>query len=271
MKKVFTMALMAALMLGMTSCINGEEDTIVTSSVYMYNSVEDIETSTPNETLKQSLVGLEVNYTKGTIDIDASAFVAPGVQVKFKTGTIQMTTNTNGFSFSAASLPATGATVKNFNGFFDPTVGMLRYEFTVNDSYRVYSTAAYAYNFSVMNVYDAPGGELLYTTDEVAFGFIPKNDENKCTFVMNKFRLDDNSKVLPTLSFDGPTYVTTVGAGLNIKGDNLKNSEGYTGFDIKDLNALAWNKALAGQATFFIDGKYVEIQGTMFYTDDKNK
>lgn len=258
---------MAALMMGMSSCLNTEEENIVKSSVYMYNSVENLVDPTDVGGLTQSLTALEINFTQSTLTAEVTAFVAPGLQVKFSTGTLNLSVAKDGFVFAASSLPATGASISNFVGKYDPNMGMISYDFVVNSMYHVYSTASYAYNFTTMNVYDAPGGKLLYTSDEVAFGFIPKAGEKKCTFVLSNFKLGEFDKEMSTLSYTEGEYVMAASGDFTIDEEELKNAEGYTNFNITKYNGYVWNHGMKGHASFIVDGKYVEIDGSMYYQE----
>jgi len=267
MKKTLAIALMAALMMGMTSCLGGDEsDNITRSSIYMYNMVVNSDKPSESLGLTNVLTSFEVNYSKPCISATITVMVADGLQAKFSTGELKMTAGTDAYTFSSSSITSTsGVSIKNFKGKFDPTVGMISYDFDVNDVYHVYSTASYAYNFVTMNVYDGKGGELLYTTDEVAFGFIPTAGEEECSFAISGFKLSDTSTVMSSLSYKDLTYEMVPGSGFTVKGTDLANVQGYTTYDIKDLKGEVSAQGQKGTVSFTMGDKYVEITGTMFY------
>lgn len=265
MKKIFSMALMAVLMLGMTSCLGSDTDDIQRASVYIYNMPYDSENPSTVLPLTESNTPIEINFSKNTIKLDITALAADGVRVQFSTGELKMTVGPDAYLFSAASFPSTGAGISNFSGKYNPQTGMVYYEYDVNNVHHIVSTASFAYNYATMNIYDAPGGELLYTTNEIAFGFIPKAGDDDCTLVISGFKSSNTSTVINKLSYDDIDYTMVPGAGFTIMDDDADDEGGHTAYNIKNIKGAVSNRGLMGQVSFTMGDKYVEMTGSMFY------
>lgn len=265
MKKVLSTALMAALMLGMTSCFgNGDED-ITRATIDMYNLVSDINDDNAEAVLSKGVTAFEVNYSKQTISANVQASLYGGLPVSFATGILPMKISSNSYVYNLSSVASTGMLVSDFAGALEPNVGMMYNEYVVNSSYKVHSTASYAYNFVEMNVYTADKSKLLYTTDEVAFGFIPECDKEKnVKFVLSGFRAEESSEVISSLSYEKLKYEMT-NQGFTVTGEG-NNTQGYGSLNVTNVKGEVFEFGKSGKVSFNMGSKYyVEIVGTMFY------
>lgn len=268
MKKSLSLALAAALTLGMTSCLGGQDEDITTGSIYMYNFVVPNEGTGEDVSLKQAYTSLEINHTQGTMDQEVKAVVGE-FPVQFKTGKMQLNTTTTGYVYTASVISSTGLHVSNFNGRYDPRLGLLCNDYEVGGMYHVYSIEDFAYNFATLRVYDAPGGNMLYERENVGFALRPDctSKDKECILVIANFALSESGNVMSRLSYSKLKYQLTK-TGFTVTGDDIRNVEGYTTYDTKDVNGSVTNYGQRGTISFKMDDKYVEIIGTMFYVPE---
>lgn len=280
MKKTLSMALIAALGLGMTSCLGSEDDEITRASLQMYNFTENLDDPKETPVLTMGNTSFEVNHTQRNINMTVQGSVMDGLPVSFTTGVLPMTATNNSYVYSAKSIMSTGIAVSSFEGAYEPNVGMVFNEYIVSGSYKVHSTASYAYNFSVMNVYDAPGGKLLYQSDKIAFGFIPACDKAMTTkMVVSGFALSDGGDIMPTLTYETSSekgketekslHYSMTKDGFKVEGLATACSQGYATYNITNVKGEVSEYGKFGKVSYSLNnGKqdyYVEIQGTMFF------
>lgn len=279
MKKAFSMSLIAALGLGMTSCLNGEDDEITRASMQMFNLVEDLSDPKAELSLVQGATAFEVNHTQRNINMTVQGAIE-GLPINFSTGVLPMAATTNCFVYSAPSIMSTGMAISSFSGAYEPNVGMVFNEYVVNSAYKVHSTASYAYNFVEMNIYDAPGGKLLYQSDKVAFAFIPMCDKDKTAkLIISGFALSESSDVMTTLTYENSSakgkeneralHYTMTKDGFKVEGLDAACSQGYSSYNITNVKGVVSEYGKSAKVAYELNnGKndyYVEIAGTMFY------
>lgn len=274
------MALLAALGLGMTSCLGSEDDEITRASLQMYNLTEDLEDTKGTPVLTMGNTAFEVNHTQRNINMTVQGTIMDGLPVNFSTGILPMTATDNSYVYSTPSIMSTGLAISSFQGAYEPNVGMVFNEYTVSGAYKVHATASYAYNFAIMNIYDAPGGKLLFESDEVAFGFIPACDKAMTTkLVISGFALSESSEVMATLTYENSSekgkedqkalHYSMTKEGFTVEGLETACSQGYASYNITDVKGEVFQYGKSAKVSYRINnGKqdyYVEIVGTMFY------
>lgn len=274
------MALLAALGLGMTSCLGSEDDEIIRASLQMYNLTENLEDPKGTPVLTMGNTAFEVNHTQRNINMTVQGTVMDGLPVNFSTGILPMTATDNSYVYSAPSIMSTGLAISSFQGAYESNVGMVFNEYTVSGAYKVHATASYAYKFAIMNIYDAPGGKLLFESDEVAFGFIPACDKAMTTkLVISRFALSESSEVMATLTYENSSekgkedqkalHYSMTKEGFTVEGLETACSQGYASYNITDVKGEVFQYGKSAKVSYRINnGKqdyYVEIVGTMFY------
>ncbi len=266
MIKVLSLALLAALGLTMTSCLDDDTDDTTTATLSTYNLVDD---GSGTLALTQSTNTYEINYSRGLFTATVSrAQIAEGVQASFTTGELTMSSGTDAYVFSSSAL--TGG-VSGFNGKYDPNYGVIYLDYTYNGEYHVYSLLSFAYYFATMNVTDTETGEITYTTDDIAFGFTPVVDEEKCTFALAGFKTSENGSEISTLTYNASddvdiTYAMSGGGFIVSMTGSASPTEGYTQYDVTNLTGTVSNYGLNAVVSFDIgDSYHVDITGALFY------
>lgn len=268
MKKVLTMALMAALALSFTSCIDSESDDNETKAqVYMYNIVKDLHDDSAPVTITQSYTSFLFNYTKSTLTADVQTMLPGGLSGRFNTGEIKMTAGTRGFSFALPKASGTGLNIEGLDGLFDPNMGVIKYNYQVNGDYTVSAVSGFNYNFTRFVATNIETG-VTELDNESQTGFIVQPDLTKKTLTLsfNNFYLAggsssriqriDYSEIPYTLDFDGiDAYVK----------DETKSNQGYNDCVIKNLSINLYGLGLKTEISFDMNNHHYTATGYLFY------
>ena len=261
MKKFIFSVALAALAIGATSCLGDTPDSTFTANADTYNFVEAIDGKQDPVLTKGGTV-LEANFSKATIETYVKA-VMPDMSISFQTGTLPLKVGQQSYEFSVASA---GTSATDIHGYFTPNPGLLFTTYVVDDTYNVYSTADYIYNFATLKVHEneSPASEISYTTKEVAFMVVPDCEKNTASFQMKNFRLAP-AGIISVVTFEDIPFTLAKGGLINVVEENTKmNKEENSEFVVKDLNLTVNAKACKASATFIMAGKFVELAGDIF-------
>lgn len=267
MKKVLTMALMAALALSSTSCLNSDsEDNETKAQVYMYNIVKDMHDDSAPVAITQSYTNFLFNYTKSTLTADVQTMLPGGLSGRFNTGELKMTAGTRGFSFSTSGASGSGLVIENFDGLFDPNMGVIKYNYQINGDYYISSVSGFNYNFTRFVATNIETGVTeLDNESETGFSVQPDLTKKTLTLTFNNFYLAgtpsriqkvDYSDIPYTLQFDGfGTYVK----------EDIKSNQGYNDCVIKNLSINVYGYGLKAEISFDMNNHHYTATGYMFY------
>lgn len=272
MKKIFSMAAMAALMLGMTSCLNDEADSITTISVDMYNFVVNNDDSTEEPTLTTAECGYEFNFSRFT----ANSIVklgTPTVAAAFQTQPLEMKVGKQSYEFTTPMISSMGQVIKGFKGMYDPNPGVLTMSYSVDDQYQVYSTSSFAYNFARMNVFESTDADakIKFSTSNVAFMFVPNLEKKTMTLRIVGLKRSQGDISVAVRYDDIPYTLLHAGVIVGKAVDTLTalESEATTatklpGYDITDLSVDADVVKNTCTVVFNMDGQRYELYGGIF-------
>ena len=93
MKKIFSMLLMGMMLMGMTSCLDNNENNETNFTLSMYNRTvtmgsEDVSEFNVNNS------AFKINYTNSTISVNVMATVGKDNTIQFKIDDMQLTAST---------------------------------------------------------------------------------------------------------------------------------------------------------------------------------
>lgn len=263
---------MAALMLGMTSCLNDEGENITDVTVDMYNFVVNTDDNTEEPTLTTAACGYEFNFSQFT----ASSIVklaAPTVASSFRTQPLEMKVGKQSYEFTTPMISSVGQVIKGFKGMYDPNPGVLTMNYSIDDQYQVYSTSSFAYNFARMNVFESTdaGAPVKFSTNNIAFMFAPNLEKKTMTLRIVGLKRSQGDISVAVRYDDIPYTLLHVGAIVGKAVDTLTALEPEAttatklpGYDITDLsvNADVTNNTCA--VVFNMDGQRYELFGGIF-------
>ena len=263
MKKVLSMAMLAAMMLGMTSCLGSGDENIQTLSIYMYNFVVDENNSESEPTLTQAFSGFEVNMSKLLVTGDIKAASNLGMATSFTFGPIDMKIGQQSYDFTKSLINTQSQSIINLQGSYDPGIRAMTVDYLVDGDYHVYSTASYAYNFANMKVYKSTD-EFYFDDDEVAFEFIPDCSTKKLDWHMVNFVRTPND-VPVALYYKSLPFTLTRDGKIVVKQSNaLKSTEFKDEYEISDLDIVIDVKANKASCSFVMDERKFQLAGEMF-------
>lgn len=262
MKKIFSMALLAALALGTTSCLGNGDDDVANASIYMYNFVVNENDPKVEPTLSQATSSFEINYTRNLISCAVKAASDMGMSASFMCTELPMTISKQSFQFTQAKINATGQTIENFVGNLDPTVGAITLSYKVDGNYSVYSTGDFGYNFTKMVVFE--GSELLFEDEDLAFEIVP--DCSAKTLKLRIVNFVRTTKDVPVnVSYkDIPFTLNRDGRIVVDMADACKNSESADPYEITNLLMSVNVKGSWATVSFTMNERQYTLTGHMF-------
>ena len=263
MNKIVNASLAAVLAMGMTSCFNDANDEVTTAQIYMYNMVERMGTSTDPFTLTQANTSFEFNFGKSLITSEVRTYITDGLMASFKTSPLAMTPTTEGYVFSSSTVPAAGFSVRDFKGKYDPVAGVMAYDYTLNDTYHVYSVSNYLYQYSNTTITEK--GVEIVTSDNMPFWFIPDAASGKATLRLGNFSFSEQSTGV-TLDYKDIEY-KIVGSGFTAHVDKVANAQGYKDNDITNLFITITSHGQQANVVFDMGDRHVVMEGWMFHVD----
>lgn len=272
MKKIFSMAAMAALMLSMTSCLGDEPDSITTVTVDMYNFVVNNDDNTEEPTLTTAACGYEFNFSKFTAK-SVVKLSAPTVAASFQTQPLDMQVGKQSYEFTTPMISSMGQVIKGFKGMYDPNPGVLTMNYSVDDQYQVYSTSSFAYNFATMTVYESTDADakVKFATNNVAFMFVPSLEKKTLTLRIVGLKRSQGDIAVALRYDDIPYKLLHAGAIVGNATDALTayDPEAVTatklpGYDITNLSVDADVVKNTCTVTFDMDGQHYDFFGGIF-------
>ena len=263
MKKVMFMASLAVLAVGATSCLGSDGDS-ATIRTDMVNYIENIVDDKEAPVLTSAVCEFNVDYSKSVIQSSVRAS-KDGLSVSFVTEYLPMETGTTCYEFGQKQISLVGQTINNYMGFFDPNPGCMVLNYTVDNTYRVYSTASLAYNFANMLVYDEKFGPEIFSTKNVGFAIYPDCAAKTALFKMVGFSLTELGTKL-TLIFDGVPYTLERDGIIMLNSDSLKaiDENGVKLYDATEFKMVCDMRTNSANVGFVVDGKFVELYGNIF-------
>lgn len=267
MKKVLTMALMAALALSSTSCLNSDsEDNETKAQVYMYNIVKDMHDDSAPVAITQSYTNFLFNYTKSTLTADVQTMLPGGLSGRFNTGELKMTAGTRGFSFSTSGASGSGLVIENFDGLFDPNMGVIKYNYQINGDYYISSVSGFNYNFTRFVATNIETGVTeLDNESETGFSVQPDLTKKTLTLTFNNLYLAGTQSRIQKVDYsDIPYTLDAVGIDAYVK-DEVKSKQGYNDCIIKNLSINLYDLGLKTEISFDLNKHHYTATGYLFY------
>lgn len=90
MKKIFSMLLMGMMLMGMTSCLDNNENNETNFTLSMYNRTVTMGSEDVSE-FNVNNAAFKINYTNSTISVNAMATVGKDNTIQFKIDDMQLT------------------------------------------------------------------------------------------------------------------------------------------------------------------------------------
>lgn len=252
MRKVFSIFMLAMLLMGFTACNDDNEDSrikTITGEI-LNNSVNIAEGQSVN--VASSGIVLELNVLKSTLSLNYTVAVTPG-----STATVSLTdvalepNNTyNCYTFSAAN---GGTGITNLSGYYRPETGCLYIEFIANGTHRVMSTANLYYPYLKYNITFTDDGSSKESPNGAMVIYINPKDMT-AQLAMGNFALSENGGSITQVVFYGlHAEPTATGYHITYSGDQRSTDGAYV---LNAFDAVISNSGKAVAGTFTINEKY---------------
>lgn len=267
MKKVLTIALMAALALSSTSCLNTDsDDNEVKAQVYMYNMISDLNDDSAPLSMTQSYSNFTFNYTKSTLQADVMTMLPGGLTGRFNTGDLKMVATESGYNFNLAGAAGTGLVIEDFKGLFEPNLGVITFDYKLNSDKYVHSLSSFSYNFTKCVAKNIETGVTeLENENETAFLLNPDNAKKTLSLgFYNLILAGVENKVQKVDYIDIPYEMDLTGFKANVK-DEIKCTQGYTDCVLSNLVINVNSYGQRAYISFDLNKRHYEFNGHIFY------
>lgn len=220
-KKFFTLIAAATLMLGMTSCLNSNDDNNNVQNLLatMYNRVVGADDSV---VYSSSTYNIAIDYASGSITISPTIVVG-GSNITFTSPEMKLNYNNtdNYYAFSSGAFTSsTGVTVQNLTGQFDLSNGTLYVSYFIN-GYRVYATVGLYYSLSTTTSYDLTNQGGLYSTTKSTYAFTIDNPTMTTSLTITNFGLTNDIAARGQLMTISGIKITPTAAGYTLSADSV--------------------------------------------------
>lgn len=263
---IITTAILATILLGLSSCNNSSG-----GSTYSYSSVTyNIATSkgADSSTISKSAVNYAFNSGDNTLEISTTA--TPYTSDKTAGGTVSLSTTvdmtydqTKGyFTFSTSNVQATGATVSGLSGSFDYITGTLYLEYTVNGTYTVKSTSSLAYPYAETQMIDTAHTTSAWTQNQAVYLFDVNTSTNKANISIYYIQTEKDGQN-HVLQYSG-AQVTPTRTGYIITADTLKAIADYKMHYLRNAKFTIDNDWHSLNGTFQLDNQQATVKGGLF-------
>lgn len=272
MKKILTLLLCAAMLLGMSSCLdsNDSDNNKQTLLATMYNRVVDGGSST---TYSSSTYSITLNYSNGTIQLSPS-IVIDGANITFNTPEMQLNYNNsdNYYAFSTATFTSnSGVTVSNLNGQFDLSNGTLYVSYTI-DGQRVFATAGLFYSKTITLCFNDSTPRDEYTTTASTYAFVIDNPTMTATLTISNFGLDNTIAARDQYITVKGIKIAPTASGYTLSADSVAgtlNNYEQEKFTFSGLEGTIGNDGTSLSLKCKVNGRNLQVSGSMFETATK--
>lgn len=270
MKKIYSLLLLALVVMGAVSCNSDSNDIIY------YGEQVTITRSFPSDDLSvipessTTIVALTANVSAGTAELTFTVKLASNTSVTVKATGLSMTTNASTgcyeFKQSGSSQISAGQnTITDLEGLINSSGGSIRLSMIVNGTYHVYITSPdYLYTNTVISTLD--NSSQPYEASDIYYEFVPDFTTMTGQLYIAHLHLSSNGVSDNVTVLGLPFEVTPEGFKINELGSaQLSKTRDDVVKELSDFDITISNQGQSISGSFVAnDNNKVTFHGTVF-------
>lgn len=270
MKKIFSMLLMGMMLMGMTSCLDNNENNETNFTLSMYNRTvtmgsEDVSEFNVNNS------AFKINYTNSAISVNVMATVDKDNTIQFKIDDMQLTADQGmqAYRFSCPAATTQGVEITNFRGIIDLQVGVLYMTYNVGADKTVHATAALPFLRCKTNIDPTDETKQDFSSEKTQYDFRINKSNMTATVTIVGFAKDaDQKEASENIAVFEGLNVKFTRSGYKITAPMVKSTTTGVGnvsdATIKDVEFNIIDQGIRFNGKYETNTYEAETAGTMF-------
>lgn len=270
MKKIFSMLLMGMMLMGMTSCLDNNENNETNFTLSMYNRTVTMGSEDVSE-FNVNNAAFKINYTNSTISVNVMATVGKDNTIQFKIDDMQLTADQGmqAYRFSCPAATTQGVEITNFRGIIDLQVGVLYMTYNVGADKTVHATAALPFLRCKTNIDPTDETKQDFSSEKTQYDFRINKSNMTATVTIVGFTKDaDQKEVSENIAVFEGLNVKFTRSGYKITAPMVKSTTTGVGnvsdATIKDVEFNIIDQGIRFNGKYETNTYEAETAGTMF-------